>query len=189
MNRETHYAARPSPADVHAISEGFPTQDLSRTAALALLRQQHDELGAMFRDMSAALASIGQEELALVSDGMAHLREAGFRERLTRLSGELFDTFRRLRLREEETLRVAGMRRFGEAWTEHKHSHAVFLRQLAATLANPDRDSPGCVARELAVLIDEYWAVHALDHDHLAFSLLALLPGAPGSGDEHRALR
>ncbi len=178
MNRAFPNAGRLSPADLHAQAVGVANPPLSQAQAIAQLRQQHDALAALFNETSAALAALRQAEIAQVSDGFAHLHEAAFHAQLAALANGLFETFRRLKLREEDTLRLAGMRRFSGAWTEHKQSHARFLRLLATHLADLDRDSPGCIAHELAVLIDEYWAVHAVDHDHLAFSLLDLLPPA-----------
>ncbi|MCB1886013.1 MAG: hypothetical protein KDH20_00275 [Rhodocyclaceae bacterium] len=164
-----------SPADLHAQAAGVANPPLTQAQAIACLRQQHDELGTVFCTASAELTALWQAECERVSDSHAHLHETAFRARLDAIASGLFDTFRRLKLREEDTLRMAGMRRFDTTWREHKQSHARFLRQLAASLTDLERDSPGCIARELAILIDEYWAVHALDHDHLAFSLLDLL--------------
>lgn len=170
-----------SPADAHAAAVGAQLPGRRGATAQAQLVHLHDACAQRFCQASARLTELWHEECAHVADAGAHLQDGALRRRLTDELTALLAFCRTQREAEESLLRAAGMRRFADAWMEHKLSHSGFIRRLAGVLDELDRDSPGCLAREAAALVEDYWSVHSLDHDQLALSLIRLLPDAPWS--------
>lgn len=158
----------------------IPTAPPDRASAIALLRTLHEETAQHFNRATTRLVEISTDELAGTSASGARLLENCHRM-------ELIDELTRFRefceeqfVREEGVLRAAGIRHFPRAWSEHKRSHRRLQRSVLRCLREGDGESPGTVARQVAAVIEGFWASHSLDHDQLAFSLLALLDRAHG---------
>ncbi|MCB1926609.1 MAG: hypothetical protein KDH17_01105 [Rhodocyclaceae bacterium] len=159
-----------------------PRATADSAVAAVTLAALHGEAARHFCDCATRMTELWQESVGSRSAASPGLLESCLRLQVGDELEQLIHYCRSLVAREEQILRRAGMRRFGQAWREHKRSHARLLRRLERRARHCATEPPGELARNVAMLLEDYWALHFPDHDRLALSLLALLDG--GEADE-----
>ena len=142
---------------------------------VADLADLHREAASHFCAYATRLTELWQESVAGRSAASPGLLESCLRLQLSDELEQLERFCRSLVAREESALRIAGMRRFRRAWRDHKRSHARLLRRIERRALHCSTEPPGELARNVAILLEDYWAAHFTEHDQLALSLIALL--------------
>ena len=132
--------------------------------------------------LATRLTELWQESTSRRSAASPGLLDACLRLQLDEELAQLQRVIRALVAQEESALRDAGIRRFPGAWRDHKRSHARLLARIERRARHGSREPPGALARNVARLLEDYWAAHFPDHDQLALSLLALLERTDDTG-------
>ncbi|MCB1915695.1 MAG: hypothetical protein KDG52_08270 [Rhodocyclaceae bacterium] len=171
-----------SPPD-HANSPRGVARDSSGEAAPgARLGAAHREAARQLCACATRLTELWQESTSRRSAASPGLLDACLRLQLDEELAQLQRVIRALVAQEESALRDAGIRRFPGAWRDHKRSHARLLARIERRARHGSREPPGALARNVARLLEDYWAAHFPDHDQLALSLLALLERTDDTG-------
>ncbi len=148
---------------------------------VARLYTLHDEAAKHFCKAVERFIEIWQDENGDASVSDPSLRKGCCRLQMAEELSRLESFCKSHTAREEQVLRTAGMRRFPRAWAAHKISHARFLQRIERRVRHSGQESPGQLARNVALLLEDYWAAHNFGHDQLALSLLALLANGRGA--------
>ncbi|MCB1894984.1 MAG: hypothetical protein H6945_16445 [Zoogloeaceae bacterium] len=184
MSAQSETSPAPDSPDHSPQAHPAPEGTADSAAAAAALAALHGEAARHFCDCATRMTELWQESVSSRSAASPGLLESCLRLQVGDEIEQLIQYCRSLVAREEQALRRAGMRRFGQAWREHKRSHARLLRRLERRARHCATEPPGELARNVAMLLEDYWALHFPDHDRLALSLLALLE----SGEAEQAL-